>query len=118
MPRKPSHPPVTRINPGAIREAFRRPAGSDAGYYILEKGRTLVCLRVRQSSVKIGVRHHSRWYSVGPVHADMSIQEVETLRLAALQLARQFQDAGGLLPALSRGRSMTLDGSIRNSSRI
>jgi len=84
MPRKSAHPPVTRINPGTIREAFRRPAGSDAGYYILEKGRTLVCLRVRQSSVKIGVRHHSRWYSVAPVHVDMSIQEVETLRLAAL----------------------------------
>jgi len=109
MPRKPAHPPVPRINPGTIREAFRKPACSDAGYYILEKGRTLVCLRVRQSSVKIGVRHHSRWYSVAPVHVDMSIQEVETLRLAALQLARQLQDAGGLLPAQSRGRSMTLE---------
>jgi hypothetical protein len=110
MPRKPAHPPVTRINPGTIREAFRRPAGSDAGYYILEKGRTLVCLRVRQSSVKIGVRHHSRWYSVAAVHAEMSIEEVEAFRLAALHLARELQDAEGLVPSpLTRGRLMTLE---------
>jgi hypothetical protein len=109
MPRKPAHPPVTRINPATIRDAFRRPAPSDAGYYILEKGRTLVCLRVRKWSVKIGVRQHSRWYSVPPVHADMSVEEVEAVRLAALQLARQLQDGAGHLPAISRGRSMTLD---------
>jgi integrase len=108
MPRRPSHPPVARINPATIREAFRRPAGSDAGYYILEKGRTLVCLRVRQASVKIGVRHHSRWYSVAEVHAEMSIEEVEGLRLAALQLARQLQDGAGRLPAISRGSSMSV----------
>jgi integrase len=39
----------------------------------------------------------------------MSVQEVETVRLAALQLARQLQDGAGLLPAFSRGRSMTLE---------
>lgn len=109
MPRRPAHPPVPRINPTTIRDAFRRPAPSDAGYYILEKGRTLVCLRVRKSSVRIGVRHHSRWYSVAHVHADMSVEEVEAVRLCALQLARQLQDAAGHLPAISRGHSMTID---------
>ncbi len=110
MPRRPIHRPVTRINPGTIRDAFRRPADSDTGYYILEKGRTLVCLRVRKASVKIGVRHHSRWYSVAAVHAEMSVEEVEAFRLAALHLARELQDAEGLVPSpLTRGRLMTLE---------
>ncbi len=109
MPRRPTHPPVARINLATIREAFRRLAPSDAGYYILERGRTLVCLRVRQASVRLGVRHHSRWYSVAELHADLSVEEVEALRLSALQLARQLQDGAGALPALSRGRLMTLE---------
>jgi hypothetical protein len=108
MPRRPAHTPVTRINPAVIQGAFRRPAPTDAGYYILEKGKTLVCLRVRQTSVKMGVRHHSRWFPIAPLHADMSIQEVEDVRMAALQLARQLQDSKGFIPAFSRGRSMTL----------
>jgi hypothetical protein len=40
---------VTRINPAVIKEAFRKPAPSEAGYYILERGKTLVCLRVRKT---------------------------------------------------------------------
>src|SRR6185369_383548 len=39
--------------------------------------------------------------------AEMSVQEVEDLRMAAIHLARQFQDGEGI-PALARGRSMTL----------
>ena len=88
MPRTPTHPLVTRINPAVIKEAFRKPAPSEAGYYILERGKTIVCLRVRKTTVKIGVRHHSRWHPVAPVHTEMSVQEVEDVRMAALQLAR------------------------------
>jgi len=107
MPRTPTHPPVSRINPAVVKDAFRKPAASDAGYYILEKGKTLVCLRVRKTTVQIGVRHESRWHSVATLHADMSVQEVEDLRMAALYLARQLQDGEGI-PSLARGRSMTL----------
>ena len=96
MPRTPSRPPVPRINPAVVKDAFRKPATSEAGYYILEK-----------TSVHIGVRHQSRWHSVAALHADMSVQEVEDVRMSALQLARQLQDGEGL-PSLARGRSMTL----------
>jgi len=115
MPRIPTHPPVTRINPAVIKEAFRKPAPSEVGYYILERGKTLVCLRVRKTTVRIGVRHNSHWHSVAPLHAEMSVQEVEDVRMAALQLARQLQDGKGFTPAAARGRSMTLAlGSIRS----
>jgi len=107
MPRTPSRPRVPRINPAVVKDAFRKPATSEAGYYVLEKGKTLVCLRVRKTSVHIGVRHQSRWHSVAALHADMSVQEVEDVRMSALQLARQLQDGEGL-PSLARGRSMTL----------
>lgn len=107
MPRTPSRPPVPRINPAVINEAFRRPATTEAGYYILEKGKTLVCLRVRKTSAQIGVRHKSRWHPVATLSAGMSIQEVEDLRIGALRLARQLQDGEGI-PGLSRGQSMTL----------
>jgi hypothetical protein len=74
----------------------------------LERGKTLVCLRVRKTTVRIGVRHHSHWHSIAPLYAEMSVQEVEDVRLAALQLARQLQDGKGFTPAAARGRSMTL----------
>ena len=69
MPRTPTHPPVPRINPAVVKEAFRKPSESESGYYILEKGKTLVCLRVRKTTVQIGVRHQSRWHPVAPLRA-------------------------------------------------
>ena len=66
-----------------VKQAFRKLATSSAGYYILEKGKTLVCLRVRKTTVQIGVRHQSCWHSVATLHAEMSVQEVEDLRRAA-----------------------------------
>jgi hypothetical protein len=54
MPRRAAHPPVPRINIAVVQQAFRRPATSDASYYILERGKTLVCLRVRKTLVQIG----------------------------------------------------------------
>ncbi len=107
MPRTPTHPPVPRINPAVVREAFRKPSESESGYYVLEKGKTLVCLRVRKTTVHIGVRHQSRWHPVASLRAEMSVQEVEDLRMAAIHLARQFQDGEGI-PALARDRSMML----------
>jgi len=107
MPRTPTRPQVPRINQTVVQGAFRKPAHTDAGYYISEKGKTLVCLRVHKMTVHIGVRHQSRWHSVAPLHAEMSIQEIEDLRSTALQLARELQDGEGI-PGLARGRSMTL----------
>jgi integrase len=109
MTRPPVRPPVGRINPDVIRRAFREPDTSKArsGYFVLEKGNTLVCLRVRGATVHIGVRYKSCWYKIGPVSTEMSIQEVEDLRTEAIRLARQLQDEG-VIPGLARGRSMTL----------
>ena len=107
MARRPTHPPVPRINLGVVKQAFRRPAVSDAGYYILEKSRTMVCLRVRRTVVQVGVRQHGVWRPVADLSAGMSVEEVESLRAEAARLARELQ-AEESLPALARGRSMTI----------
>jgi len=73
----------------------------------LERGNTLVCLRVRGTSVHIGVRYKSKWHKLAPVSTEMSIEEVEDLRREAIRLARQFQDEE-VIPGLARGRSMTV----------
>ena len=96
--------------PGHARAPFRYPGATSAarsGYFILEKGQTSVCLRVRGTSVQIGVRFKSHWHKIASVTAEMSVAEVEDLRSQAVRLARQLQDEE-LTPSLSRGRSMTV----------
>jgi integrase len=109
MTRPPARPPVARINPDVIRRAFREPDTSKArsGYFVLEKGNTLVCLRVRGTSVHIGVRYRSQWHKLAPVSTELSVLEVEDLRREAIRLARQLQDEE-VIPGLARGRSMTV----------
>ncbi|HEV3457796.1 MAG TPA: hypothetical protein VHG32_14625 [Thermoanaerobaculia bacterium] len=107
MPRRAAHPPVPRINLAVLQQAFRRPATCDTGYYILERGKTLLCLRVRKTLVQIGVRHKSLWHPISNLSADMTIEEIENLRAEAARLARQLQEEEGL-PGLARGRSMTI----------
>jgi integrase len=107
MARRALHPPVARINLAVVKQAFRTPAASDTGYYIFEKGNTLVCLRVRRTVVQVGVRHRAVWHQIANLSTEMSIQEVENLRTEAARLAREVQGEDGL-PGLARGRSMTI----------
>jgi integrase len=110
MTRPPARPPVARINPDVIRRAFREPDKSKArsGYFVLERGGTLVCLRVRGTSVHLGVRYKSQWHKVAAVSTEMSIQDVEGLRAEAVLLARRLQDEE-VVPGLARGRAMTVE---------
>lgn len=109
MPRRPSHPPVPRINLDVVRRAFRSlPGKRESDFYILEKNNG-PCLRVRRTVVQIGVRTGGRFHISSNLHPDMTLEEVEAARDEARRLLRRLEDEESI-PGLARGRSMTLEG--------
>jgi integrase len=109
MPKKPSRPPssVPRITVDVVRAAYKAPP--DVGYYYVKDMAHGIHLRVLRREVQIGVRYNggNGWRRVDVVLADVGIEELEGLRLAARRARRELEDEDEE-PSLRDGRLTTV----------
>jgi integrase len=98
---------VARITLDVVRSAYRHLARPHP-YYVAD--REIGChLRILRSEVQIGVRldKGTRWRRVATIPPDVSIEELEALRLEARRAVREVEDEDEE-PSLRDGRLLTV----------
>ncbi|MEA2604984.1 MAG: hypothetical protein QOF89_5976 [Acidobacteriota bacterium] len=104
-------PRVPRITPEVVRKAYGDLA-KESPYFLYEEGRDAIrgcALRVLRREVQIGTRINrgSGWIKVVVVPADISIEELDALRLEVRKEIRRVEDEEEE-PTLRQGRRMTV----------